>query len=77
MKLTSTLSEIKSIKQKTTVISNDCTMGQALIMIESWCYDNNADYPSLDSLHLYTDTFAITIYTKDNKYVNFFEITKD
>ena len=37
MKLTSTLRLKTSLEKTTKVISEDCSLGQAITMIESWC----------------------------------------
>ena len=75
MKLISILRNRQTRKEKTKVISKNCSIGQAITMIESWCYDNDADYPALSSLFKRDGNICVNIYTKDNKYVNFFQIT--
>lgn len=75
MKLISTLRNRKTQKETVKVISENCSIGQALTMIESWCYDNGADYPSLPSLYKKNGMICVNVYTHDHKYVNFFEIS--
>ena len=43
-----------NIKEATNkVLSDDCTIGQAFNMIDSWCHDNNAWY---DIENMWLDT---------------------
>ena len=77
MKLVSTLRNRNNGKETKCVMSADCSIGQALTMIESWCYDNGADYPSISSIVHNHDHIRVIIYTRDKNYVNFFEIKKD
>jgi len=75
MKLTSTLRNRNTGNESKSIFSDDCSLGQALTMIESWCYDNGANYPSISSIVHNGDHIRVIIYTKDANYVNFFEIT--
>lgn len=75
MKLTSTLRNRDTRKETVKILSKDCSIGQALTIIESWCHDNGADYPSLPSLFKKNGMICVNIYTRDYKYVNFFEIS--
>lgn len=77
MKLISTLHNCQTMKDKTRIISNNCSIGQAITMIESWCYDHGEDYPSFKSICKFDNGLSINIFTKDNKYINFFKITED
>ena len=75
MKLTSTLQLKTSLETTTKVISEDCSLGQAITMIESWCYDNGADYPRTCDLWKTDGNIRVQITTRDNKYLNIFDIT--
>ena len=77
MKLISTLRNRNTRKETNCVMSVGCSIGQALTMIESWCYNNGADYPSIPSIVHNGDHIRVIIYTRDKNYVNFFEIKKD
>ena len=74
MKLTSTLVDKETREKKTTVIAKNCTVAQAMTMVESWCIDNGADMPILSNIYknnphrLYIDVFT-------KNYYNIFEIT--
>ena len=50
MKLTSKLRRTNSLKITETVFSEDCSLAQAFTMIESWCYDNGANYPTTKNI---------------------------
>jgi len=75
MKLISTLRSKTSFEETTKVISEDCSLGQAITMIESWCYDNGANYPRTCDLWKSDGNICVQIITKDNKYINIFDIT--
>ena len=75
MKLTSTLRLKASLKKTTKVISENCSLGQAITMIESWCYDNGADYPRTCDFLKTDRNIRVQIITRDNKYINIFDIT--
>ena len=75
MKLTSTLQLKGSRKKTTNVILKDCSLGQAITTIESWCYDNGADYPRTNDLWKTDGNIRVQITTRDNKYINIFDIT--
>ena len=78
MKLTSILrpNKVNLVPKdiKSTVISEDCSLGQAITMIESWCYDNGANYPNLANLWKDKGMICIKIITHDHKYINIFNI---
>jgi hypothetical protein len=75
MKLISTLRNRNTGDESKSIFSDDCSLGQALTMIESWCNDNEADYPRACDLWKNDGNIRINVYTKDHMYVNFFEIT--
>ena len=75
MKLISTLRLKTSLEKTTKVISENCSLGQAITMIESWCYDNGADYPRICNLWKTDGNIRVQITTRDNKYLNIFDIT--
>lgn len=74
MKLISTLRNRETQEETIQTLSDDCTIGQALTLIENWCHDSNANYPSIESLYKIYDYIRVDVRTKDGKYVNFFEI---
>lgn len=77
MKLISTLFEKfgeHTDSPKVSIISESCTLGEAFMMIESWCNDNNADYPETNDLWKYNGSIRISVKTKNHKYINIFEI---
>lgn len=80
MKLTSILilkqnvAELSPKDIKITVISEDCSLGQAITMIESWCYANGANYPKTCDLCKIDGNIRVQITTRDNKYINIFNI---
>ena len=78
MKLTSILkpnvAELSPEDIKTTVISEDCTLSQAFVMIENWCNDNDANYPDVASLWKNNGNINVRVRTHDNKYINIFDI---
>lgn len=74
MKLISTLRPSTSLETKTEVISEDCSLGQALIMIENWCYDNDANYPSSADLWKTEGNIRVQVRTRGNKFINIFDI---
>ena len=75
MKLISKLRLISSTEISEVVISDNCSLGQALTMIESWCYDNGANYPSISNLWKNEGSIRVRVITNDNKYINIFDIT--
>ena len=75
MKLVSTLRNRNNGKETKCVMSTECSIGQALTMIESWCYDNGADYPRTCDLWKTDGNIRVQITTRDNKYLNIFDIT--
>lgn len=75
MKLTSKLfNENREVISKESVIADDCTIAQAFTMIESWCNDNNAIYPSTYNVWKDGGNIRISITTIDLKYTNDFYI---
>jgi len=74
MKLTSTLTKNSGEVINTSVISEDCSLGQAITMIESWCYDNGADYPRLCDIWKNNGQIQVSVTTKDHNYINIFDI---
>lgn len=74
MILVSTLRKLDSLDRKTEIISESCSLGQALTMIESWCYDNNADYPGTENLWKTEGNIRVQVRTRDNQYLNIFDI---
>ena len=75
MKLISTLTNTSSKVINSSVISENCSIGQAITMIESWCYDNDANYPSTSDIWKNNGKIQITVKTRDHKYINIFDIT--
>jgi hypothetical protein len=79
MKLTSILRpnvyQLSPSDIKTTVMAEDCTLAQAMTMVESWCYDNNATCPKMSDLWKDKSNITLKIITHDGKYINIFEIT--
>jgi hypothetical protein len=74
MKLTSTLVNKETQEEKTTVIAKNCTVAQAMTMIESWCVDNGADMPILSNIYKNTPhRLCVDVFTND--YHNMLEIT--
>lgn len=69
------LSKLPNENEK--VIAKDCTLGQAFTMIDSWCYDNNAECDWNGSYkYEWDDEFHIYCYDKDDEeFVNEFTIT--
>jgi len=78
MKLTSILRpntiKLKPSDIKANVMSEGCTLSEAFTMIESWCNDNNANYPDICDLWKDKGTICVEIRTHDNKYINIFNI---
>lgn len=78
MKLTSILRpnvyQLTPSDIKATVISEDCTLGQAFTMIEKWCDDNNANYPWLGDIWKDNGSICVKVRTHDNNYINIFNI---
>ena len=78
MKLVSTLFEKfgeHTDSPKVSIISESFTLGEAFMMIESWCYDNGADCPRTCDLWKTNGNIRVQITTRDNKYINIFDIT--
>lgn len=76
MKLTSKLRRTNSLKTTETVFSEDCSLAQAFTMIESWCYDNGANYPTTKNISKTENNVRVQIKTVDDKYINIFDITE-
>jgi hypothetical protein len=74
MKLTSTLTKNSGEVINTSVILENCSLGQAITMIESWCYDNGADYPRTCDIWKNNGLIQVSIKTKDHNYINIFDI---
>jgi len=75
MKLTSTFRQTDSLQRTTKVVDEKCTIAQAFTMIESWCNDNNANVPRPVDVWKADSQIVIKIVTRDNKYINIFEIS--
>lgn len=75
MKLTSTFRLRDSLENTKSIISENCTISQAFSMIESWCNDNNANYPQISNVWKTGNNLMVRIITKDNKYINIFTIS--
>ena len=76
MKLTSKLRRTNSLKIAETVFSEDCSLAQAFTMIESWCYDNEANYPTTKNISKTENNVRVQVKTVDDKYINIFDITE-
>ena len=76
MKLTSKLRRTNSLIITETVFSENCSLSQAFTMIESWCYDNGANYPTTKNILKTENNVRVQVKTVDDKYINIFDITE-
>lgn len=76
MKLTSKLRRTNSLIITETVFSENCSLSQAFTMIESWCYDNGANYPTTKNISKTENNVRVQVKTVDDKYINIFDITE-
>ena len=78
MKLTSILkpnvAKLSPEDIKTTVISKDCTLSQAFVIIENWCADNDADYPHTYDVWKMNGKIQVSVKTRDKQFINIFDI---
>ena len=70
MKLTSKLRRTNSFKITETVFSENCSLAQAFTMIESWCYDNGANYPTTKNISKTENNVRVQVKTVDDNYIN-------
>jgi len=75
MKLTSNLRLRNSFIDDEKIISENCTMAQAFKMIESWCEDNDTNYPLPRDIWKAAGNIVVRLVTRDLKYINIFTIS--